>query len=158
MLRRILITHQVEYPLQVGDVIEKDNKTYVIINIMDVEPFMRQKKRFVNYTCLCQKYHSPNLASEYIETESELAYTLNEWHTVSHVGDFIYDTETKIYVEVTKILSTRFEGETMYVNYEFTPVPEWSESQMREAVFKYRRRFMHLVSAPQAFGQKNAHN
>lgn len=68
-----------------------------------------------------------------------------EWDEIADVGDIIYDTETGIYVSIERIAGIRFEGETMYVTYEFSPVPEWSDYEMDEAVLKYRHRFMHLV-------------
>ena len=68
-----------------------------------------------------------------------------EWDEIADVGNIIYDTETGIYVSIERIAGIRFEGETMYVTYEFSPVPEWSDYEMDEAVLKYRHRFMHLV-------------
>ena len=72
-------------------------------------------------------------------------YEKGEWDEVADVGNIIYDTETGIYVSIERIVGIRFEGETMYVTYEFSPVPEWSDYEMDEAVLKYRHRFMHLV-------------
>lgn len=40
---------------------------------------------------------------------------------VADVGNIIYDTETGIYVSIERIVGIRFEGETMYVTYEFSP-------------------------------------
>lgn len=125
---------------------EMAKRPYVIINIINAHVFTGANGEILAiYDCLCQRYRSENLSEEFVTTQTELPYEKGEWDEVADVGNIIYDTETGIYVSIERIVGIRFEGETMYVTYEFSPVPEWSDYEMDEAVLKYRHRFMHLV-------------
>lgn len=146
MLKRIRIRHRLDGKAEIGDVVRDGDSTYVVINILSARVFTDfHGSVSAVYDCLCQKYRSENLSEEFVTTQTELPYEKGDWDEVADVGSTIYDTETGIYVTIERITGIRFENETMYVTYEFSPVPEWSDYEMNEAVMKYRHRFMHLV-------------
>lgn len=146
MLKRMRIRHKLDKRAELGDVVRDGEKTYVVINIIKAHVFVDANGEIsAIYDCLCQQYRSENLSEEFVTTQTELPYGRGEWDEIADVGNIIYDTETGIYVSIERIAGIRFEGETMYVTYEFSPVPEWSDYEMDEAVLKYRHRFMHLV-------------
>ena len=60
-------------------------------------------------------------------------------------GEYIYDQETGIWVQIKAILGYHFEGRNLVVKYEFEPVMELPADEVEKAITKKRKSIMKLV-------------
>lgn len=95
--------------------------------------------------CLGQQYRTPDLSSDYITTQAEITYEPEEFRKISVVGEYIYDQETGIWVQIKAILGYHFEGRNLVVKYEFEPVMELPADEVEKAITKKRKSIMKLV-------------
>lgn len=148
MLEKIRLRKSLDQKIEVGNVIKYRTATFVIINILDIQVVDYETKQSIAvYDCLAQQYNTPDLSQEYTVMQTELCYDSNEFRQVSEVGDLIFDEETGIWVTINTILGVRFSDNKMYVTYEFTPIPEWSEQEMEKQMLKKRRSIMKLIKS-----------
>lgn len=145
MIEKIRIKKDMNISVNIGDVYQIKNQLYVIINVLNVATFFDNGKQRLVAECLGQKYRSENKASQYMSTNVEVTYGLDELDEISYVGEFIFDSAAKIWVQVTSIVSTVLAHEQLKIKYEVPPVIEWGNKDMEEAIFKYRKNHMRLL-------------
>lgn len=133
MLRKIRLNYPSERVVQVGDLVQKDGKNMVIINILRAFPLLitTPESQRIIYECLAQVYGTPDYSQDYMETTTTLEYNLCDFgRNVLQVGDIVKDDSTGIWVQVNEISEIRRQENKYAVTYSFIPVNEWSQADM----------------------------
>lgn len=146
MLEKIRFRRSLDEPVSIGDVIYYRQANFVVINIISVNVALKATGNIL-YDCLCQQVQTPDLSAEYMTTQAEIVYQPHEFNEISEVGEFIYDESTGIWVQINAIISVRFEDKNMHVKYEFAPVVEWSDNEIKVALNNKRRKQMKLLKS-----------
>lgn len=144
MLEKLRLKRTIKEEISIGDVINVKDIRYVVIQIIEITPARLDLEAFY-FDCLCQQVQTPDLSAEYMTTQAEIVYSLAEYDNISEVGEFIFDDKSGIWIQIDAILNVRFEGTNMYVKYEFTPVVEWSDEEINEAITNERKKSMKLL-------------
>ncbi|GBG95892.1 hypothetical protein LFYK43_23510 [Ligilactobacillus salitolerans] len=146
MIESIRLKRKMSDEIEIGDVVQYHGGTFVVINILGIEAKPTQDNdRSVFYYCLGQLYGSPDLAADYLPTENELQFSVEQYRNVPQVGDVFFDSTLGIWIRISQICNVHFENTTMFARFKFVPIKEWSTQQMESAVAESRTRHMRLL-------------
>lgn len=147
MIEKIRLRKKKNEVVKVGDVVNYRGSMFIILNVLAVCVMINREngELMTMSDCLGQQYRTPDLSADYITTQAEITYEPEEFRKISVVGEYIYDQETGIWVQIKAILGYHFEGRNLVVKYEFEPVMELPADEVEKAITKKRKSIMKLV-------------
>ena len=121
LIEKIRLRKKKNEVVKVGDVVNYRGSMFIILNVLAVRVMINREngELMTMSDCLGQQYRTPDLSSDYITTQAEITYEPEEFRKISVVGEYIYDQETGIWVQIKAILGYHFEGRNLVVKYEF---------------------------------------
>ena len=147
LIEKIRLRKKKNEVVKVGDVVNYRGSIFIILNVLAVRVMINREngELMTMSDCLGQQYRTPDLSADYITTQAEITYEPEEFRKISVVGEYIYDQETGIWVQIKAILGYHFEGRNLVVKYEFEPVMELPVDEVEKAIAKKRKSIMKLV-------------
>lgn len=146
MIESIRLKREKTDSLAIGDVVQYHGGTFVVINILGIEVKQtRPNSNNVFYYCLGQLYGSPDLAADYLTTESELEFSPEQYNNIPQVGDIFFDNTIGIWIRIVEIGAVLFTADALKVQFKFSPIKEWSRKKMEKAFNDSRQRHMKLL-------------
>ena len=146
MLESIRIKQRQSKPIRLGDVVDYQGKSFIIIRILGFEVLEQEgPETFWCYYCLGQLYGSKDLASNYVPTLTEQVFELTQLNEVPEPGEIFFDDVINIWVIVQEIQQICFEDQQIKVTFKFAPVPEWPKEKIAKAMQKHRLSRMKLL-------------
>lgn len=149
MIERLRLRRSLSSDVAIGQVIEHDEKSFLIINIIDIRAYhpVPQKKFFI-IDCLAQLIHEEDISVSQVAldiTKTEIIYEANDYFKIAKVGDFLFDQNTQRWMQIEKTLKAQCKNDRLHVTYEFSPVDEWDGQRVKKSLSQHKRCIMKLL-------------
>lgn len=146
MIESIRLKRKITEKISIGEVVDYRGNSFVITHILCIDVLKKNQLPYeAIYYCLGQQLGTPNLAEDYLPTLTELSFKPEQFNNLPEVGEIFFDNSLGIWVNIDEIVKVRFVDDEILITFKFSPIPEWTDKQIAQAMKDYRLSRMKLV-------------